>query len=154
MNALPQAQQRISRVQAFADQGVRLAFPARSWSGVRASSGGVVIALREAEVQSCLDGFRCLLWTPVIEGATEWVDRPIKAERLAHCRLAAAFGGADGLLARGPGAEMDLGSVLELRIERRGAEYWAFWGATVTGACVSVPAAPRAAAYDPRRLAA
>ena len=76
---------KVSRVQAFAGQGVSLRFPARSWSGVREDDGAVVIAIREGEVQSAFDGFRCLLWAPVIEGATEWIDRPAKAERLQHC---------------------------------------------------------------------
>jgi hypothetical protein len=127
---------RISRLEAFADQGVELAFPMRSWSGLRGYNGGVVFALREHEVQSRVDGFRCLLWTPVIEGATEWVDRPIKAERLAHCRLAASFGGADGLLVTGAGAQVERGIVLPLRVEQRHGEYWAFWG----GAAVSAGA--------------
>ena len=119
---------RISRIQAFAEQGVRLAYPERSWSGVRQDDGGVVIAIREGEVQSCADGFRCLLWAPVIEGATEWVDRPIKQERLGHCRLAFAYGGADGLLVGGVSAQVEAGLVMSLRVEKLGAEYWAFWG--------------------------
>ena len=59
---------KLSRVEAFAGQGVSLRFPARSWSRVRADDGAVVIVL---------------LWAPVIEGATEWIN-----------------GGAEGLLAR------------------------------------------------------
>src|SRR4051812_23648200 len=85
MTSLPKLRpSRISRIEAFAEQGVSLAFPPRSWSGVREDDGGVVIAIREGEVQSAFDGFRCLLWSPVIEGATQWVDRPIKEERLNH----------------------------------------------------------------------
>ena len=79
---------RLSRLEAFAEQGVTLAYPPRSWSGVREEDGAIVIALREGEVQCAMDGFRCLLWAPVVEGATEWVDRPIKQERLSHCRRA------------------------------------------------------------------
>jgi len=119
---------RISRVQAFADQGVTLAYPARSWSGVREEDGAVVIAIREGEIQSSFDGFRCLLWSPVIEGATEWLDRPIKQERLRHCRLAVLFGGADGLLVSGTSAQVERGSVIGLRVEKVGGEYWALWG--------------------------
>jgi hypothetical protein len=118
----------ISRVQAFADQGVTLAYPARSWSGVRDEDGAVVIAIREGEIQSSFDGFRCLLWSPVIEGATEWLDRPIKQERLHHCRLAALFGGAEGLLVSGASAQVARSSVLSLRVEKLRGEYWAFWG--------------------------
>jgi len=122
---------RISRIQAFADQGVTLTYPARSWSGVRGDDGVVVIAIREGEVQASAEGFSCLLWSPIIEGATEWVDRPIRRERLGHCRLASAFGGADGLLVGGERAEVDAQLVLSLRIEKIGAEFWAFWGMPV-----------------------
>ena len=119
---------KVTRVQAFVEQGVSLRFPARSWSGVRADDGAVVIAIREGEVQSAFDGFRCLLWAPVIEGATEWIDRPVKAERLQHCRLALLNGGAEGLMVGGARGEVNAGSVLELRVELREGEYWAFWG--------------------------
>ncbi|HYG54269.1 MAG TPA: hypothetical protein VD965_03120 [Burkholderiales bacterium] len=118
----------IPRIQAFSAQGVTLAYPERSWSGVREDDGAVVIGMREAEVQVSADGFRCLLWSPVIEGATEWLDRPIKQERLGHCRLAIARGGADGLVVCGARAEVEAGFVLALRVEKVGNEYWAFWG--------------------------
>ncbi|HET7597447.1 MAG TPA: hypothetical protein VFK15_10985 [Burkholderiales bacterium] len=118
---------RISRIQAFADEGVSLAYPLRSWSGVRDNGGTVVIALREGDVQSCAGGFRCLLWARVIEGATEWVDRPIKKERLGHCRLAVALGGANGLVLHGPAAEVERGSAFSLRVALRGSEYWGYW---------------------------
>jgi hypothetical protein len=119
---------RLSRVEAFTEQGVTLAYPPRSWSGVREVDGAIVIAIREGEVECAMDGFRCLLWSPVIEGATEWVDRPIKAERLHHCRLASFFGGADGLLVGSARGEVSAGSVLAMRVEKRDQEYWAYWG--------------------------
>ncbi len=142
--AAPAGSRRISREQAFAAQGVTLYYPARSWSGVREEDGAVVIAIREAEVQGAFDGFRCLLWSPVIEGATEWVDRPVKQERLRHCRLAALLGGADGLLVGGPAAEVERGKVLTMRVERLGAEYWALWGsaAVAPGIALRMPCAP------------
>jgi len=147
---------RISRIQAFTEQGVTLAYPARSWSGVREDDGAVVIGLRESEVQVAAYGFRCLLWSPVIEGATEWVDRPIKQERLDHCRLALAYGGADGLVVCGARAEVEPGSVLSLRVEKVGAEYWAFWGKV--SACATGEAGlrrdPTYASVDRQRLAA
>jgi hypothetical protein len=120
---------RLSRSEAFAEQGVHLAYPSRSWSGIRDEDGAVVIAMREGEIQSAFDGFRCLLWSPVIEGATEWVDRPAKHERLRHCRLAFLHGGADGLVVLGESAEVERGCVFALRVEKVGGEYWAFWGA-------------------------
>ncbi len=128
--ATPSRLSRISRIQAFTEQGVTLAYPARSWSGVRKGDGAVVIGMREGEVQVSADGFRCLLWSPVIEGATEWIDRPIKEERLGHCRLAFARGGADGL----------------------GAEYWAFWG-TLNARATGAAALRQDAAYAPAKLA-
>lgn len=147
---------RISRIQAFADQGVTLAYPARSWSGVRDQDGAVVIAIREGEIQSCADGFRCLLWSPVIEGATEWLDRPIKQERLGHCRLALALGGAEGLLVGAGAGQVEHGLVITLRVERLGAEYWAFWG--TLAACrtgeAAVSGRPAYAHPEPERLAA
>jgi hypothetical protein len=150
------ASRRISRIEAFADQGVTLAYPARSWSGVREDDGAVVIAVREGEVQSCFDGFRCLLWSPVIEGATEWVDRPIKQERLSHCRRAVAFGGADGLMVGGDQAQVERGFVLSLRVEKLGAEYWAFWGSLAGAdfATAGLRSGPAHAAYEPARMAA
>ena len=147
---------RISRIQAFTEQGVTLAYPARSWSGVREDDGAVVIGLRESEVQVAAYGFRCLLWSPVIEGATEWVDRPIKRERLEHCRLAFAYGGADGLVVCGARAEVEPGFVLSLRVEKVGAEYWAFWG-TLSACATGEPGVRRNPAYAPpdrQRLAA
>src|SRR5688572_18143039 len=116
---------RLSRIEAFTAQGVTLSYPRRSWSGVREEDGAIVIAIREGEVQCSMDGFRCLLWSPVIESATEWIDRPIKAERLHHCRLAYFFGGADGLLVAGARAEVVRGNVIALHIEKQGEEYWA-----------------------------
>jgi hypothetical protein len=146
---------KISRVQAFAEQGVSLRFPARSWSGVRVDDGAVVIAVREAEVQSAFDGFRCLLWSPVIEGATEWIDRPAKAERLQHCRLALLNGGAEGLVVASPCGGVNADSVLRLRVELRNGEYWAFWGsaACACGVDHALPA-PHHAAAELARMAA
>jgi len=147
---------RLSRQQAFAEQGVTLAYPARSWSGVREDDGAVVFAMRGAEIHTAFDGFRCLLWAPVIEGATEWVDRPAKEERLAHCRRALAHGGADGLVASGAAAEIDRGCVYSLRVEKIGAEYWAFWGALATSeaAVFGLMSGPAHAAFEPQRMAA
>ena len=150
------ASRRLPLVQAFAEQGVTLSHPSRSWSGVRELDGAVVIAVREGEVQSSFDGFRCLLWSPVIEGATEWVDRPIKQERLSHCRLAVAFGGADGLLVSGASAEVERDYVFPLRVEKLGAEYWAFWGslAAADTACAGIRRGPAHACFEQALMAA
>ena len=150
------APRRLPLTQAFAEQGVTLSHPSRSWSGVRELDGAVVIAVREGEVQASFDGFRCLLWSPVIEGATEWVDRPIKQERLSHCRLAATFGGADGLIVSGARAEVDRGYVFPLRVEKLGAEYWAFWGslAAADTATAGIRRGPAYATFERELLAA
>lgn len=123
--ATPSRLSRIPRIQAFSEQGVTLAYPARSWSGVREDDGAVVIGMREAEVHVCADGFRCLLWSPVIRGRHR-VDRPAdqggaprplsprlrlgrrrRADRLRHARR----GGARlrALLARREGGRRILG---------------------------------------------
>src|ERR1700682_1292181 len=94
---------RLSREAAFEVQGVALQYPARSWSGVRFEDGMVVFAMREADVQVHDDGYRCLLWSRVIEGATEWVDRPSKQERRRTRRVAGVPGGGGGLVGWGGG---------------------------------------------------
>ena len=156
MSRFPFKVPRLSREQAFAEQGVTLAYPARSWSGGREDDGAVVIAMRGAEIHAAFDGFRCLLWAPVIEGATEWVDRPVKQERLDHCRRAFARGGADGLVASGTAAEIDRGCVFSLRVEKIGAEYWGFWGslATSDASLVGLTRRTAHARYDPQLMAA
>lgn len=146
---------RVSRVEAFEQQGVSLVYPSRSWSGTRKSDGSVVIALREGEIHAFRDGFRCLLWAPVIEGATEWVDRAIKAERLQHCRLAAADGGADAFIVRGSAAEVEHGAAIGLRVALQRGEYWGYWGAARVGTAEGVSRWDRtAAAFEPAVMAA
>ena len=95
---------------------------------MRLKDGAVVLAIRECDVHGDDEGFSCLLWTPVIEATTEWVDRPSKQERLEHCRLAIVHGGADGLLVCGEAALVEPDAILALRVEKRRDEYWATWG--------------------------
>ncbi|HUG76140.1 MAG TPA: hypothetical protein VML57_01500 [Burkholderiales bacterium] len=137
---------RLPRPLAFKAQGVALKFPARSWSGIRCDDGAVVIAIREGDVQLGDEGCSCLLWAPLAEGAAPWVDRPIRQERLEHCRLAVLHGGADGLILRGAGAEADPYELLALHVEKLGGEYWARWGA----AARSMPVPPFAEAQAER----
>ena len=146
---------RISRVSAFEAQGVTLRYPGRSWSGTRGQDGNVVMAIREHDVQVQAEGFSCLLWSPVIEGATEWVDRPMKHERLGHCRLAMMSGGAAGLLVHAASGEVEPDAVLALRIEKRDHEYWATWGAASRALPRSALTRSRAAPiFEPARMAA
>lgn len=114
----------MSRIEAFAAQGVTLKYPQSSWSGIRGDDGCVVIAIRDTDIQVSLDGFSCLLWAPR-SGAGE---RPIRQERLEHCRLAALRGGAEGLLVCGKAAQVEPGVLLTLRVEKRRGEFWALWG--------------------------
>ena len=118
----------VSLAQAFAVQGVELKFPQRSWSGIRADDGCVVIAMRDSDVHACLDGFSCLLYAPAAECASEPLDRPTWRERLEHCRLATLNGVAEGLLVCGERARVDERLLLMLRVEKRGTHYWALWG--------------------------
>jgi hypothetical protein len=126
----PAVARTLSRIEAFKAQGVSLKYPTRSWSGVRWEDGVVVIAMRDADIQVQEEGLSCLLWIPVIEGATSWSDSPSKQERLEHCRLAVLHGGADGLIVCGEAARVKADALLSLRVEKRRDQYWARWGPT------------------------
>lgn len=126
----PTVARTLSRIEAFKAQGVSLKYPTRSWSGVRWEDGVVVIAMRDADIQVQDEALSCLLWIPVIEGATSWSDSPSKQERLEHCRLAVLHGGADGLIVCGEAARVKADVLLSLRVEKRRDQYWATWGPT------------------------
>lgn len=142
----PRRPRRLPRLLAFQAQGVTLRFPARSCSGIRAGDGAVVFALGEADVRFGDEGCSCLLWAPLAESAALFVDRPIRQERLEHCRLAVLHGGAEGLLLRGARGEAEPGKLLALHVEKLGAEYWARWGSSAS----SQPAPPFAEAQAER----
>jgi hypothetical protein len=112
---------------AFEAQGVTLKYPSHSWSGVRGSDGGVVVAIRATCVQVDDGGCSCLLWSPAIE-AKEWMERASHQERLEHCRLAVRHGTAEGLLAYGETAAFDADDVVALLVAKIGTQYWARWG--------------------------
>jgi hypothetical protein len=131
---------------AFGAQGVVLADPL-SWSGIREDDGGVVIAIRRADVRSTGDGFSCLLWSPLGERRPDGTDEPRMDERLEHCRLAARAGMADGLMVDGIAEEVQLGSMVTMRVEKRQNRYWAHWGAVARFA-----ARPRASDWSDVRL--
>lgn len=131
----------LPRSRAFGARGVWLQDPRTSWSGVRKADGMVVIALWQAAVQTVDGGCVCLLWSPNSDGIRPWSDSAAGRERLDHCRLAIERGGAEGLLVRGEALEgrlpedrartvfgIDAESVIRLKVELRGAEYWAAWG--------------------------
>lgn len=131
----------VARSKAFELRGVSL--QNRFWSrgGVRASDGMVVVALWADDVQRANAVSSCLLWAPNLAGSRPWSDKLGGKERLAHCRIAAERGAAEGLLVYGTRLEgslpedralsvdgVDPENVLELRVDRRGDEYWATWG--------------------------
>lgn len=117
----------LSLERAFSAQGVELNDP-RSWSGIRWNDGGIVIAIRQTEVRASLDGFSCLLWSPLGERRPDSSEEPRMEERLAHCRLAAHAGIAQGLLVDGTGEDVHLGSIVSMQVEKLQNRYWAKWG--------------------------
>jgi hypothetical protein len=131
----------VSRSQAFGMRGVNLHNRFWSRSGVRESDGTVVLALWADDVQAEGAACACLLWAPNAGGGRPWSDKPGGRERLEHCRRAAERGSAEGLLVYGERLEgslpedkalrvdgADADTVLTLRVEKRGEEYWAAWG--------------------------
>lgn len=115
----------------------------RVWSrgGIRATNGAtgtVVFVLRADEVKKTEGTDSYLLWAPNIDNSHPWSDTPGGKERLEHCRIALESGVAEGLLVYGKPAAaapvksngaatdpVDAEHVLNLRIEKRGEEYWA-----------------------------
>lgn len=136
----------VSRSAAFETRGVYLENLRTSWGGVRRSDGTVVFGMWADAVQSRDGGCACLLWAPNGDGLHRWSDSPAGRERLKHCQLAAAGASAEGLLVYGERLEghapeekarsihgVDAQTVVRLRVEKRGEEYWAVWGSRVSG---------------------
>lgn len=130
----------IARAKAFEARGVWLQDPRSSWSGVRKSDGRIVFALWAQAVESRDGGCCCLLWAPNSEDARPWSDTAAGRERLEHCK-AALDRGAEALLVHGEPLEgrlpedrartvlgVDPDTVLSIRVEKRGLEFWAAWG--------------------------
>jgi hypothetical protein len=131
----------VSRNRAFEARGVFLQDTRGSWSGVRKSDGMVVLTIWAKGVESGDGTCSYLLWAPNIDGARPWSDKAAGKERLEHCRLAVKQGGAEGLLVYGERLEghlpedkartvqgVDPETVLRVKVEARGDEYWAVWG--------------------------
>lgn len=118
---------RLSRLMAFAAQGVTLKYPSHSWSGLRGDDGVVVIAVRANDVWVDDWGCSCLLWSPAIEpnDGMEWASHQ---ERLEHCALAVRHGIAEALVAYGKDAVFDADEVITPRVIRIRSQYWAKWG--------------------------
>jgi hypothetical protein len=136
----------ISRSAAFEARGVYLENARTSWSGVRRSDGIVVIALWADAVRSRDGGCGYLLWAPNTGGKQPWSETPAGRECRAHCELALAAGNAEGLLVYGDRLDgyapqqkaksvhgIDPQTVVRMRVEKRGEEYWAVWGKRSNG---------------------
>jgi len=102
------------------------------------SDGAVVLAVVADEVQEADGACSYLLWAPNVDDSRPWSDTPGGKERLEHCRIALERGAAEGLLVYGKRAagaapkdngtsaeRVDAETVLILRVEKRGEEYWA-----------------------------
>jgi len=108
------------------------------WSrgGIR-PDGAVLMGIAAEDVRRDKDGERYLLWAPNEGLSRPWSDTPGGQERLQHCRIALERGAAEGLLTyskrAAAGAEPDdegpalraSSTLLSLRVEKLGEEYWA-----------------------------
>jgi hypothetical protein len=109
-------------------QGVALKYPTRSSSGVRFDDGAIVFAIRAAEVLLNEHGCTVLLGAPDASEARRGCDEAAAHERLKNCRVAAKRGRAVGLLVYGEHPAVYADAPFELRVEKIGTEYWAYWG--------------------------
>jgi hypothetical protein len=126
----------ITRGKAFEKLGVVPASRVSSRGGVR-PDGTVVFILRADEAHKTEGMESYLLWAPNLRNSHPWSDTAGGKERLQHCHLALERGVAEGLLIYGKrvaGAPpkdtgtadlIDAGQVLNLKIEKRGEEFWA-----------------------------
>ena len=134
-----EARRLVTRGKAFEVNGVRLRNRVWSCGGIR-TDGTVLLSVRAEEVQEAEGANSCLLWAPNVADSRPWSDSPGGKERLEHCRIALERGAAEGLLIygkraagappgdKGPRADrVDAETLLNLRVEKRGDEYWARW---------------------------
>jgi hypothetical protein len=137
----PRSQLLIPRSKAFEARGIWGQSARASWSGVRKSDGVVVFALWAQSVESRDGQCCCLLWAPNAEGGRPWSDTIGGRDRLEHCKVALERGDAEGFLVQGERLAgrlpedrartvrgVDPETVIRLRVEPRGLEYWAVWG--------------------------
>jgi hypothetical protein len=131
------ARRLVTRRRAFEMHGVSPSNRLWSRGGIR-SDGVVVLTVRADEMQKADGADSYLLWAPNIDDSRPWSDTPGGKERLEHCRIALERGAAEGLLIYGKRAagappkdngtktdRVDAETVLNLRVEKRGEEYWA-----------------------------
>lgn len=131
----------VSRIRAFEARGVWLQDPRVSWGGVRKSDGAVVLGIWAEGIESGDGSCRYLLWAPNAGGTRPWSDKAGGKERLEHCKLAVDASVVEALLVYGETMEgyipedrtrsvhgVDPETVVSLKVERAGEEYWAVWG--------------------------
>lgn len=129
----------VTRRKAFEMHGVSPQHRVWSRGGMR-TDGGVLLFVRAEEVQQVEGANSCLLWAPNVADSCPWSDSAGGKERLEHCRVALERGAAEALLVYGTRAagaspedqstkhdRVDARTVLSLRVEKRGEEYWATW---------------------------
>jgi hypothetical protein len=132
----------ISRHKAFEARGVFLPHADSGWSGVRPADGAVLMTLWAPAIVESARGCNVLLWGPNEGGSRPWSDSAAGRTRLKNCKLALERGGGEGILVygehfEGEAAEHNARSVygadperlIHFKVEQRGAEYWAVWGA-------------------------
>lgn len=117
------ARRLVTRGRAFEMRGVSLRNRVWSRGGIR-TDGAVVLTVRADEVRKAEGTDSYLLWAPNVADSYPWSDTPGGKERLEHCRIALERGAAEGLLIH-DAERVDPETVLNLRVEKRGEEYWA-----------------------------
>jgi hypothetical protein len=135
------ARRLVARAKAFEARGVWLADRHKSWGGLRKSDGAVVLALWADAIASADGACHYLLWAPNVDGSHPWSDQAAGKERLEHCKRAMQLGQAEALLVYGESSAgyipedkaytvfgADPETVVVLRVEMRGREFWATWG--------------------------
>jgi hypothetical protein len=108
---------------------------------VRKSDGAVVLGIWADAIESGDGACSYLLWAPNAGGARPWSEKAGGKERLEHCKLALGASVVEALLVYGETLEgyipedrtrsvhgVDPETVVTLKVERRGEEYWAVWG--------------------------
>jgi hypothetical protein len=132
----------ISRDKAFQARGVFVPAADSGWSGVRKADGAIVMTLWASAIVSSDGACSQLLWAPNVGGSRPWSDSDAGRTRLKNCKLALERGAGEGILVYGEhfdgeAAEHNARSVygadperlIHFKVEQRGAEYWAVWGA-------------------------
>jgi hypothetical protein len=109
-------------------QGVALKYPTRSSSGVRFDDGAIMFAIRAEDVLVNEHGCTVLLGAPDASEARPGYGEAAAHERLKNCRIAAKRGRAVGLLVYGEHPRVYADAPFELRVDKIGTEYWAYWG--------------------------